>query len=231
MQPLWSCTRNGGGSITVKVAPSLLAANFSCLSEEVRKVEEAGAEMLHLDVMDGHLVPNISFGVCVIESLRKISKMQFDAHLMIENPEKYVQAFREAGADYIVFHIEAAKEPKPLLKQIRDLGAKAGIAVDAQTSVSEILPYLSDADLALVMSVKAGFAGQKFMPECLEKVRAVKEAKDREHLDLEIQIDGGINPENAKLAVEAGAEILVAGSAVFRAEDPAKAVRQIKGLE
>ena len=201
------------------LAPSLLAADFSRLGEMVKTVEKAGAQWLHLDIMDGHFVPNISFGPGVVKDMRSVSDMFFDVHLMISEPEKYIGDFKAAGADLICFHYEAAKDPEALLREIRGLGLKAGISVKPNTSCQTLAKLLPLLDLVLVMSVEPGFGGQRFMTSMLEKVAWLKKTKWENGYDFWIEIDGGINRETAKQAVMAGAEVLVAGTAVFCAQD------------
>lgn len=209
----------------IRIAPSLLAADFAQLSEEVELIEDGGADLLHLDVMDGHFVPNISFGPGVIERLRPHSKLFFDAHLMISEPKRYAEAFVKAGCDHITFHIEVTKSPREVIEHIRSLGVSVGICINPDTPVSDIGPILGDVDLVLVMSVWPGFAGQEFMPEVLSKVKALRR-KLTPHQRLEI--DGGIDAETVVLAAEAGADTMVAGSAIFRAPDRLRALHDIR---
>ena len=198
------------------LAPSLLASDFANLEREVRRLEEGGAEVLHVDVMDGLFVPNISVGIPVVASLRKITRLTLDVHLMIVDPGRYVEAFRKAGADVISFHIEAESNPRPLLKRIKDLGALAGLALNCGVPVDRVKPYVNDADILLVMSVPAGFGGQTFHYEALESVRALRSlAPD----DAVIEIDGGIDENTIGAAAIAGANLLVAGTGVFKASD------------
>jgi ribulose-phosphate 3-epimerase len=211
----------------VRIAPSLLAADFSRLHEEVARIERAGAEVLHLDVMDGHFVPNISFGVPVIASLREHSRMFFDAHLMIEEPKRYAEAFVKAGCDHITFHIEVTKEPRAVIEHIRGLGVSAGICINPATEVAAIEPVLNQVDLVLVMSVWPGFGGQSFMAEVLPKVT---ELRNRLRSDQRLEIDGGIDARTIADAARAGADTFVAGTAIFPKPDPAAAYAELKTL-
>lgn len=212
----------------VKISPSVLASDLSNLASEVAEIEKAGAEMVHLDVMDGVFVPNISFGMPVIEALRKHSKMFFDVHLMIANPEKYAKRFIDAGADLVTFHYEACRDSAKLLCEIREAGAKAAISIKPATPAEEIFHLIPMCDMVLVMTVEPGYGGQKFMPDMLDKVTKIREEATRLGLKLDIQVDGGINPETAKLASAAGANILVAGSSVFLAEDRRDAINKLR---
>jgi ribulose-phosphate 3-epimerase len=207
----------------IMIAPSLLSADFGRLAEEVRDVESAGCDALHIDVMDGQFVPNITIGPLVVAAIRKITKMPLDVHLMIDAPSRYVAEFRKAGADWITVHVEAEKDVSGVLKMIRGSGAKAGISLRPKTPVETILPYLSEVDLVLVMSVEPGFGGQSFMPEMMAKVKAL-----RPKFPGLISVDGGIGAGNACQALEAGADILVAGSAVFGKSDRAKAIQEFR---
>jgi ribulose-phosphate 3-epimerase len=209
----------------IMIAPSLLSADFSRLAEEVRDVEKAGCDVLHIDVMDGHFVPNLTIGPLVVDAIRKITKMPLDVHLMIDRPSRYVSEFRKAGADWITVHVEAEKDVKGVLKMIRDEGAKAGISLRPGTSVETLFPYLPDLDLVLVMSVEPGFGGQSFMPEMMDKIKVL-----RPKFNGLISVDGGIGAGNAVQALEAGADVLVAGSAIFGKADRAKAIREFREI-
>ena len=203
----------------VKISPSVLASDLSRLSDEVAVIEKAGADMAHLDVMDGCFVPNMSFGMPVIEALRKHTGIVFDVHLMIVNPEKYVDRFIDAGADIVTFHIEAASDSGALLKRIRERGKKAAISIKPATPAEAVFPLLDYCDMVLVMTVEPGYGGQSFMHDMLPKIEKIRAEITRRGLDVDIQVDGGINPETAKLTVNAGANVLVAGSSVFKAQD------------
>lgn len=211
-----------------KVSPSLLSADFGRLKEEVIEIEKAGADYLHLDVMDGVFVPNISFGLPVIAALRKDTRLPFDVHLMIVQPERYIARFREAGADLITVHLEATEDPAQTLHAIRALGARAGLSIKPGTSVSAVLPYLTLCDLILVMTVEPGFGGQKLIPETLDKLSALRKEITRLGLSVELEADGGIHAGNASEVFSAGADTVVAGTAVFGAKDRTAAVAALK---
>ncbi len=214
----------------VQIAPSILAANFASLGEEIRAVEQGGAGMLHVDVMDGHFVPNISIGVPVVASLRKATQLTLDVHLMIETPERYIEAFAEAGADMISVHQEATPHLDRALGAIRELGREAGAVINPATPVALLSEVLDKADYILVMSVNPGFGGQAFLPGALEKIRELKDLRARYNHAFRIEVDGGIGPENVVQTVRAGADILVAGTSIFHTSDPAGAVRQMRHL-
>lgn len=212
----------------VKISPSVLASDLSNLASEVAEIEKAGAELVHLDVMDGVFVPNMSFGMPVIEALRKHSGMFFDVHLMIVKPENYAKRFIDAGADLVTFHYEACEDSEKLLDEIHAAGAKAAISIKPATPAEAIFHLIPKCDMVLVMTVEPGYGGQKFMPDMLEKVSKIRAEADRLGKELDIQVDGGINPETAKLAVAAGANVLVAGSSVFNAKDRRAAIDALR---
>ena len=214
----------------MKISPSLLAADFANLQSSVAKVEHA-VDMLHLDVMDGCFVPNISFGPAVIEALRPHSKLFFDVHLMIERPERYLEAFKKAGADGITIHVESTEDPAEVLKAIRALGAKPAISISPDTKAEVIFPLLPLCDMVLVMTVYPGFGGQKLIPACLEKVKELKAEMARQGLDIPVEADGGIGAANLESVLASGVDVVVAGSAVFGAADPMAAVTAMREVE
>ena len=213
----------------VKLSPSVLTADFLELDKIIPQFEKAGVDMLHLDVMDGIFVPNISFGVPVIKSIKNHTNIPLDVHLMIDRPHRYIKQFAEV-ADWLGFHYEAGSDVESTLKEIRSLGCKSCLTIKPCTSAEEIFQFLPLCDMVLVMSVEPGFGGQKFMPSALPKVRALKAEAERLGLNIEIEIDGGINAETAPLAVEAGVSVLVAGNYIFSADDIDKTVESIKAL-
>ena len=216
------------------LAPSILAADFKVLGQEMKKTEENGAAYIHFDVMDGMFVPSISFGMPVLASIHDATEQFMDAHLMIQEPIRYVEAFQKAGADLLTVHLEACKDVKSTLDKIHECGMKAGLSINPETDVKELVPYLEDADMILVMSVHPGFGGQKFIPETLEKIRAVRNMLNKKNLDTDIQVDGGIYVENVREVLDAGANVIVAGSAVFRGdagENTAKFMEILKSYE
>ncbi|NUQ61085.1 MAG: ribulose-phosphate 3-epimerase [Pirellulales bacterium] len=198
------------------IAPSLLACDFGQLAREVQRLGEAGAQVLHLDVMDGHFVPNISFGIPIVEAIRRATDLALDVHLMISEPDRYVEAFRKAGADMLTFHIEVEPEPADLLRKVRRLGAAAGLSLNPSTPTDALRPYLTECDLVLVMSVMPGFGGQKFQPVALDKLRRLREAAGP---DLLLSIDGGVDADTIVACAGAGADVFVMGTAFFRRQD------------
>ena len=212
-----------------QIAPSLLAADFAHLAEEIHRVEEGGASFLHLDIMDGLFVPNLSFGIPVVEAVRKVTQLDLDTHLMLQNPLPFIAPFKEAGSDSLTVHVELEHDTEVVLAAIRDHDLKCGLAVNPSTPVDALYPYLEELDLALVMSVEPGFGGQAFQPQALDKVRTLAAEIAHRGMDLPIQIDGGINADTAADCRSAGAQLLVAGSAVFRTPDPAQAIAVLRG--
>ncbi|WP_034680787.1 ribulose-phosphate 3-epimerase [Caldalkalibacillus mannanilyticus] len=216
-------------SSAVKIAPSILSADFSKLGEEIKDVEEKGADWIHVDVMDGHFVPNITIGPLIVESIRPVTQLPLDVHLMIENPERYIEAFTKAGADLISVHQEACVHLHRTIYQIKESGAKAGVVLNPATPVEHIYPILEDLDLILFMTVNPGFGGQAFIPSVVQKIKKCYEKVAELNLAIDIEVDGGVNPETAKLCREAGANVLVAGSAIFNQADRRSAISQIRG--
>lgn len=213
------------------IAPSILSADFAHLAEEIQKVESAGADYIHLDIMDGSFVPEITIGSPVVKSLRQVSDIFFDVHLMVEHPETQIKSFADAGANLITFHVEAAKHSHRLIQQIHELGCKAGVALNPGTSLSAVEELVEEADLILIMTVNPGYAGQNFIDSQLGKIHMLYHMIEEMDTECDIQVDGGINAETSTFVREAGANILVAGSAIFGADDVAQAIKDIRGAE
>ena len=211
----------------IKVAPSLLAANFATLAQEVKRMEEAGADLFHVDVMDGHFVPNLTIGPMIVQAIRESTSLPLDVHLMIKEPEKFVERFAKAGSNGLTIHVEASGKQTPsLLRKIRSMGLKAGLALSPDTPLAKAVPFLSQVDLVLLMTVHPGFGGQSFIPSVLPKISQL-----RELFKGDIEVDGGINAQTAKEAVSKGANVLVAGTYLFRAPDPKEAIQNLRRLE
>ena len=200
----------------IQISPSILSADFSQLGVEIKRLEEGGADMIHVDVMDGHFVPNLTIGPPVIKALRKHCSLKFDVHLMISPVHKYIEAYADAGADIITIHPEATQNLRESIKTIKDLKKKVGVSLNPESKIELITEFLDHIDLVLIMSVNPGFGGQKFMPEVLDKIKQLKKIQQEKNLNFDIEIDGGINFENCKIAIDAGANILVSGTTVFK---------------
>lgn len=212
----------------IKLAPSILSADFARLLEDVKKVEEAGCEYLHIDVMDGHFVPNITLGPAIVKSLRKDVNMVFDTHLMIENPDNYIKDFVDAGSDLIVVHQEACKHLHRTIQNIKSYNVKAGVALNPATPIEAIKHVIEDVDMVLIMTVNPGFGGQSFIEGMIEKIKELKQLIDDKNLNVDIQVDGGIKPSNIDKVVKAGANVIVAGSAIFNSDNIAETVKQMR---
>lgn len=208
----------------VFISPSILSADFANLERDIKRVENAGADWLHIDVMDGHFVPNITIGIPVVAAINKVTDMPLDVHLMIENPHKYVEAFAKAGADILTFHIECKADIKSTIDLIKSFNIKAGLSIKPNTPVDVLIPYINDLDLVLVMTVEPGFGGQKFMPWCAEKIQFIKQIA---HEDMIIQVDGGINAETARICTSYGANSLVAGNYIYKSADIESAIKSL----
>ncbi len=213
-----------------KLAPSLLAADFGILKQQLQELEKAGVPYIHLDIMDGVFVPNLSIGLTVLESIRKYTKMVFDVHLMIIEPERYIEQFAKVGTDIFCFHIEATKNAAEIIKKVKEHGMKVAIAIKPATPINEIKQYLPDLDMVLVMTVEPGFGGQKFKEEQMEKVKNLVSLRENNNYHYDIEVDGGINPETLKTCLSAGANVIVAGSAVMKAEDLTKRVNEFADI-
>lgn len=213
----------------VKIAPSILSADFSKLGEEIKDVERGRADYIHVDVMDGHFVPNITIGPLIVEAIRPVTTLPLDVHLMIEKPDQYVEAFAKAGADIITVHVEACNHLHRTIQNIKSHGVKAGVVLNPATSVEMIKPIIDDVDMVLLMTVNPGFGGQKFIHSVLPKIKEVKEIIEARGLKTEIEVDGGVNEETAKLCIEAGANVLVAGSAIYNETDRKRAIEGLRG--
>ena len=203
----------------IQISPSILSADFSQLGREIKRLEEGGADMIHVDVMDGHFVPNLTIGPPVIKALRKHSSLKFDVHLMISPVQKYIEAYADAGADIITIHPEATQNLRESIKTIKDLKKKVGVSLNPESKIELITKFLDQIDLVLIMSVNPGFGGQKFMPEVLDKIKQLRKIQKEKKLNFDIEIDGGINFENCKIAIDAGANILVSGTTVFKSNN------------
>jgi ribulose-phosphate 3-epimerase len=213
----------------IKIAPSILSADFAKLGEDIRRVEQAGADMIHIDVMDGHFVPNLTIGAPVVASLRKVTKLPFDVHLMINNPQDFLEQFIKAGADIVTIHAETAPHLHRLVQTVKEHGVQAGVSINPSTPLAAVEEIIDTVDMVLVMTVNPGFGGQKFIGAMLDKIRRLRQMINERHLSVDIEVDGGIDATTARQVVDAGANILVAGSAVYGSDDVAEAIRKIRG--
>ncbi|PKG24886.1 ribulose-phosphate 3-epimerase [Niallia nealsonii] len=213
----------------IKIAPSILSANFAALGEDIKDVELGGADYIHVDVMDGHFVPNITIGPLVVDAIRPITKLPLDVHLMIENPDQYIPEFAKAGADIITVHVEACRHLHRTIQLIKEQGIKAGVVLNPSTPVDTIKHIIQDIDMVLLMTVNPGFGGQAFISSVVPKITEVREMANEWNPELEIEVDGGINEETAKICIEAGANVLVAGSFIYGSSDRAQAIKAIRG--
>ena len=211
-----------------KIAPSILSADFSRLAEEVRAVEKAGADVIHVDVMDGHFVPNITIGPLVVQGLKKLTSLPLDVHLMIENPERYVEVFAQAGSDWITIHAEVCPNLKRMIRKVRQLNARPGIVLKPATPLKTLFPVLDDIDLVLIMSVNPGFGGQSFIPATLKKIERLRKIVDQNRYPLEIEVDGGVKVENIREVSMAGGDVFVVGTGIFKTENYEKTIRRLR---
>ncbi|MEI2663936.1 ribulose-phosphate 3-epimerase [Rossellomorea sp. LJF3] len=212
----------------MKIAPSILSANFAELGNEIKDVEKGGADYIHVDVMDGHFVPNITLGPMIVKAIRPLTALPLDVHLMIENPSQYIEAFADAGADYITVHVEADPHLHRTIQMIKSKGVKAGVVLNPGTPAESIRPVLQDVDMVLLMTVNPGFGGQSFIPSVVPKIKQIREWANEANPSLEIEVDGGINPETAAVCAEAGADVFVAGSAIYNKSDRGAAIEELK---
>ncbi|MGM0827135.1 MAG: ribulose-phosphate 3-epimerase [Bacillota bacterium] len=212
----------------MKIAPSILSADFAELGNEIKDVEKGGADYIHVDVMDGHFVPNITLGPMIVKAIRPLTTLPLDVHLMIENPGQYIEAFADAGADYLTVHVEADSHLHRTIQMIKSKGVKAGVVLNPATSAESIKPILQDVDMVLLMTVNPGFGGQSFIPSVVPKIKQIREWANEVNPGLEIEVDGGINPETAAICAEAGADVFVAGSAIYNRSDRGAAIEELK---
>lgn len=212
----------------IKLAPSILSADFSRLGEEIKAVENAGADLIHVDIMDGHFVPNLTIGPAVVKSIRKITTLPFHVHLMIEEPEKFIKPFANAGSNLISVHVEVCKDLPGIIADIKTLGCRAGIAINPETNINKLKPFYSMADLILVMSVNPGFGGQEYIPHTLDTIKNIKKDREKRGLKFQIEVDGGVKVENIDKFSSAGADIIVSGSGIFHQKDYAKTIKMMR---